>query len=200
MTTQMTDGVTYLNESFQICGVNGTELFDPAAHGLNPQAPSTACYRGWMGEYAVTERLLLRDLFVFHDAGLPAKNKTANGPVINGIHPTKPESWGGFNCLYKDVNIPSSFSGGLLVASGFLREFAVNMGYHAFWTYSRVVELIIQDGQLVSAADKSSVAQEIRDKHLVPGFLNRPSVSDDQAVMKWIEESFSLRYGWMGAS
>lgn len=199
MTTQMTDGITYEGESFQICGCNGPEFFDPKEHGLNPKAPSTACYRGWVGEYIVTDRLLLRDLYVFHDAGLPVKNKTANGPVIGGVAPTKPESWGGFNCFYKDLNFSTSFSGGLLIASGFVRELAVNMGYHPFLKYTRVIELLFEDGKLLEASDKSSVAQEIREKHLVPGFLNRPSLSDDQAVMKWIEDSFSLRYSLVGA-
>jgi len=94
MTTQMTDGISYEDESFQICAWNGAELIEPKDYGLNPQMASTACYRGWSAEFLVTDRLLLKDLSVFHDAGLPVKNQRANGPVIHGVAPITPESWG----------------------------------------------------------------------------------------------------------
>jgi len=93
--------------------------------------------------------------------------------------------------------LATNFTGGLLIANGFVRELATNMGYHPFWKYTRVIELVFQDGILLSATDKSSIGKEIREKHLVPGFLNKPSLSDDEAVKKWIEASFSQCYSFM---
>jgi len=147
-----------------------------------------------MAEYAVSEVLALQDLFVFHDAGSPAKNKRPNGPPINTIEPTDPNSWCGFNCVYKELNIQLPFTGGLLIAEGFIRELAVNMGYHPFWKFQSVLELIFENGKLQRAEDKSSVAKAIREEHLVSGVMGRRQLSDDSAVKTWIEESFSLNY------
>jgi hypothetical protein len=147
-----------------------------------------------MAEYAIDDKLSLADLYVFHDAGLPAKNRRPNGPVINGVLPQEPESPLGFNCLYKSLNLPLSFTGGLLLGKGLIRALLVNMGFHAFWKFEEVHEVIFQSGQLVSAIDKSNIAKTIREEHLVSGFLGRPDVSKEKEVAEWIERSFSLRY------
>jgi hypothetical protein len=193
MTAQASDQVTYANEQFLLCGVNGPELFDPAAFGLKPAMPSTACYRGWMANYEVIDQLLLADLYVYHDAGLPAKNRRPNGPTIAGVQPVDPNSPIGFNCLYRGLHLPIVFTGGLLLGRSLVRGLARNMGFHTFWKYEKVVELIFADGRLEVAADKSKVAAKVRTDHVVQGLLG-PDITDDQAVRSWIEQSFSLKY------
>lgn len=194
MTTQISDGVIYGGRKFVLCGCNGPELFDPAQYDLVPAAPSTACYRGWMADFSVNEILVLKDLFVFHDAGMPVLNRRPNGPLINSIAPIEPNSWCGFNCLYQDVNLSSSFTGGLLIADGFIKQSGVGMGFHKFWKFETVLELIFENGYLRNVADRSQVAQTIRQNHLVTDILGHKNVNDDQAVAKWIEQSFSLNY------
>jgi hypothetical protein len=194
MTTQISDGVIFEGTKYVLCGCNGSELLDPSQYGLVPAAPSTACYRGWMAEFSVAENLLLKDLYVFHDAGLPAKNKRPNGPAINSIFPIEPNSWCGFNCLYADLNLSIPFTGGFLLGDQFIKQSGVNMGYHPFWKYESVIELIFENGRLKSAESKSAVALEIRQKHLVSGILGHKRIVDDAAVTSWIEQSFSLNY------
>lgn len=194
MTTQISDRVDFEGTKFTLCGCNGSELFDPTAYKLTPAAPSTACYRGWTAEFSVQQNLQLKDLHVFHEAGLPAKNKHANGPAINSILPIEPNSWCGFNCLYKDLNLPIQFTGGLLLGDGFIKQSGVNMGYHPFWKYESVFELIFENGNLKCAEDKSTVALAVREKHLVSGILGHKKIVDDAAVARWIEQSFSLNY------
>ena len=194
VTTQISDGVIYEGKKFVLCGCNGPELFDPAIYGLVPAAPSTACYRGWMADFAVNEFLVLKDLFIFHDAGMPALNRRPNGPLVNSIAPIEPNSWCGFNCLYPDVNLTIPFTGGLLIADGFIKQSGVNMGFHRFWKYETVMELIFANGRLQSVDDKSAVAQTVREHHLVTDILGHKAITDDIAVTKWIEHSFSLNY------
>lgn len=194
MTTQISDDVFFEGTKFILCGCNGSELFEPTRYGLLPAAPSTACYRGWMAEFSVAENLQLKDLYVFHDAGLPAKNKRPNGPAINSILPIEPNSWCGFNCLYKDLNLPLEFTGGFLLGKGFVKQSGVNMGHHPFWKYEIVIELIFENGSLKCAEDRSSVARTVREEHLVSGILGHKKIVENAAVTRWIEESFSLNY------
>ncbi len=147
-----------------------------------------------MAEFSVEENLKLKDLYVFHDAGLPVKNKRPNGPTINSILPIEPNSWCGFNCLYKNLNLPLQFTGGFLLGDGLIKQSGVNMGYHPFWNYESVVELIFENGMLKCAEDKSSVALAVREKYLVSGILGHKKIVDDVAVARWIEQSFSLNY------
>jgi hypothetical protein len=149
-----------------------------------------------MGEFVVLDSLVLNNLFVFHDAGLPVKNKRPNGPPINTIEPCKPKSLLGFNCAYTDVAIPVPFTGGLLIAEGYTHKSFFNMGYPQFWQFEFVLELMFEKGMLQSAEDQSEVAKIIRERHLVPRLLGREMLSDDASVKKWIEDSFSLNYSF----
>ncbi|WP_426341355.1 hypothetical protein ACN9MZ_06220 [Pseudoduganella sp. S-14] len=194
MTTQVADGVIYDGRKFVLCGRNGPELFDPTIYGLVPAAPSTACYRGWMADFAVNDFLMLKDLFIFHDAGLPVLNRSPNGPLVNSIAPVDPNSWCGFNCLYQDVNLTTPFTGGLLIADGFIKQGGVNMGFHRFWEYEIVLELIFESGHLQSVEDKSAVARTVRQNHLGTDILGHKNITDDTATKDWIEHSFSLNY------
>lgn len=197
MTAQAADSALFKNESFLVCGANGPELVVPSQFGLKPEMPSTACYRGWMANYLIADHIELADLYVFHDAGLPAKNRKPNGPIINGVSPQEPDSPGsalGFNCLYRGLNFPLLFTGGLLLGRGIVRGLLVNMGFHPFWKFEEVHELIFEQGALLVATDKSEVARTIREKHLVKGILGRPDLSRESEVTEWIEQSFSLRY------
>jgi hypothetical protein len=195
VTTQVTDSALFQGDRFLVCGANGTELVEPSQFGLKPAMPSTACYRGWMAEYLlIGQQLQLADLYVFHDAGLPINNRKPNGPVINGVSPQDPKTPLGFNCLYKGLDLPLLFTGGLLLGKDLIRDLLGNTGFHAFWKFEEVHELIFQQGQLTKAVDKSDIARTVRAQHLVKGFLGRPDLSREKEVAEWIEGSFSLRY------
>lgn len=194
MTAQAADSALFKGRQFLVCGANGPALLEPERFGLKPEMPSTACYRGWMAEFSIEHQILLADLYVFHDAGLPAKNKRPNGPIINGVSPEDPKSPLGFNCVYRGLNLPLPFTGGLLLGTGLVRGLLVNMGFHAFWKFEEVHELVFRQGQLVSAADKSELARTVRERNLVEGFLGRPDLDRSKEVADWIESSFSLRY------
>jgi hypothetical protein len=193
MTAQLADEVRFRDHKFIICGINGSELFVPGDYGLNPTMASTACYRGWMSEYAVSEQLILKNLFVLHDAGLPVKNRKPNGPTIRGVEPIAPKSSLGFNCLYKGLDMPLSFTGGILLGRGGHQNLMRNMGFSQFWKFEQVYELIFQEGTLLNSTNKSELASAIREKHIVQGIIG-PTLSDEASVTAWVEASFSRHY------
>jgi hypothetical protein len=149
-----------------------------------------------MANYSVSDQLVLADLHVFHDAGHPSKNRRPNGPVIAGVAPETSESWVGFNCFYRNLNIQLPFTGGLVLGRSLVRDLIVNMGYHPFWKFEEVYELTFQDGELLAAANRSDVGATIRERHLVEGVMKRPDLTDDAAVRDWIARAFSLSYSF----
>ena len=56
MTGQRHDEVQFEGAWFDITAVDGTGLFDPAAHGIEPRWLSTGCWRGHVCRYTVVER------------------------------------------------------------------------------------------------------------------------------------------------
>lgn len=119
---------------------------------------STACYRGYIVQFAVSSsQLFLARLCVQlvkkHEDGY----EDEKGPPINGVSPTF-NSEGLFNNQYDEVNLPLSYTGGLLLVKDPLNEF----GFQRVWEYSTVLELIFEAGELKEEFDRSDSVERIR--------------------------------------
>lgn len=78
MTAQIPDTYTYDGKEYNIVAMSSHIGFNPKDYGLEPQASSTACWRGYWCEYAIKNgRLVLERLFLF--------NADDNYPDFNGI-------------------------------------------------------------------------------------------------------------------
>ncbi len=82
------------------------------------------------------------------------------------------------------MRYPIDFTGGLLVCDGFLREHYVHMGFHPAWKFTRVEELIFENGALTSREDVSQKMAAIREK----------LAGTDEALKAFIENAFKLDY------
>jgi hypothetical protein len=201
MTAQIADTFRYQGKELTLAGISGAGLFDPADHGLNPKSWSTACWRGYRAHYMVmNEKLTLTTLEVslthprgFHD-GTPVR---ATAPTINGITPPiLPESeLTRFEYKYKGLDLLIPYSGGLLLASDFIDELYVHMGFHPAWKYRHVHELIFESGVLEEERDVSEKMSAIRRK-----MLAMPPEGDGSSPppgsMAWIEKCFSQDYNF----
>jgi hypothetical protein len=193
MTAQISDIVRYLDRNFSLSGVKGTGLFDPRQHGLEPQMLSTACYRGFICTYRVVdEGLYLEELRV----GLSHEQKQAinagKGPLLFGQKPhTGPDHHS--RIMYSGLHSPVAFSGGLLLADGFMRELYVHMGFHPAWKFREVHELLFEEGMLVEAVDCSAAMARVRERMkqqpLKPG-----AKASEKDVEAWVERCFRLDY------
>ncbi|MBL8509450.1 hypothetical protein [Chitinimonas sp. JJ19] len=169
MTTQASDAIAYLGETFQIAEAAGTGLFDPSTHGLRPVMSSTACYRGFVCRYAVeASRLTLDGLLANHSSdGPPVASRYASGPAINGIasKQTDPRSWERlFNSCYEGLALPLQFTGAMLVGKDYSPSVPVRMGYTPAWKYLQVYELAFVSGTLTAVRDISEIMASVRDK------------------------------------
>lgn len=195
MTAQIHDEFMLKGKDYSIVGVNGRALFEPQQYGLEPVSLCSACWRGFYCKYTlVNERLLLDTLYISTSDKVTSDLKTRLGPELFGIKPSKPEerfSW--FEYCYSGLNLPVNFTGGLLIANGFINEFYVHMGFHPAWKFKKVYEMLFQDGVNIELLDISQKIEVIRAK-----MREQPLEPGDDAKLrdleKWISSCFSLDY------
>lgn len=146
VTAQVSDSVCYQGEWYALAGVRPRRgaLFDPSQYDLRVRPITTACWRGYVCTYEVDDdRLEL----VSVDLGVSdPPTELFGAPVSQG-------SFG--SARYEPIRVPQPFDGGLLIASEFLPDLYVHMGFHQAWKYRHVLELIFADGHLTEAHDRS---------------------------------------------
>jgi len=188
MTAQISDSVLYLGEEYSLTGVKGEGLFDPKQFGLELVRMHTACYRGFIAAYTVTDgRLQMERLHIN-----PAAEEVdiAALPTIYGGRPAGGEC--GF--FYHDAPDAVPFTGGMLIGRDFLAELYVHMGYHPAWKFREVHELVFTEGRLTEQRDVSAAMEKYRQERetteLKPNVLQtHPDIYKD-----WIRSTFSLDY------
>jgi len=86
MTAQASDVVFHRGQDHSLVAFSDGELFVPTEHGFRPAMSSTACYRGYLCEYAVQEdRLWLSKFHVNHREGLGRASTSKRPRALNGI-------------------------------------------------------------------------------------------------------------------
>ena len=116
-------------------------------------------------------------------------------PPVNGVAATlfPEEGMFHFEYQYENLDMTVPFTGGLLLAKGFIRELYVHMGFHPAWKYETVHELVFESGKLVEERDVSARLAEVRKR-----MRDMPPEGDadhpPRGTMAWIEECFSLDY------
>lgn len=184
MTSQMADQVFFEGEQYVVTAVDGTGLFDPREHGLEPRTLHTACYRGSVCHYAVVDRrLVLRELEL---------GSAEEPPQIDGVQAKRDDEFGSWR--YQGLAAPVAFTGRVLIGSGDLDDRPyLNMGFWPAWMFAEVRELAFRAGELVTADDCSAAIAAIR-----PDMIGRPA--EGESTEDWIHRTFSLTYdySWPG--
>ena len=197
MTAQIHDIFRIRDTEYSLAGISEGKLFDPADLELNPVMTVTACWRGYQAVFAVSDsRLVLDTLHVnLFEEGERCERKA--GHAINGIKPTAPEGeYDFFNNHYEGLNYPLEYTGGLLLADGFIHDLYVHMGFHPAWKYEHVIELVFEKGVLTDEFDRSERMAELRRmiaESRVDRVQNRKPT--DEEIRKFIEGAFDRTYG-----
>lgn len=171
-----------------ITAVDGTGLFDAAAHGFPPTAISTACYRGALYQYRVDgQRLLL------HAAEIGAPPGTPPVPLL-GVEPGRsayPAAFRG-RLSYVDLAAPVAFTGRMLIGAEVVHVGRLHMGFRPAYGFARVWELSFDGGRLNTATDRSSELAEVRRR--LAGTPPGPAPGEPSA--DWIDRAFSLSFAY----
>ena len=216
MTAQINDTFFYQDESYAVAGISEGALFDPAAFGMEPTGTSSRCWRGWQAQYGLAGRQLVVEVL---DVNLIDRDKRPDsfervpGPPIGGVLPVtddQDESEGEgdearllramrhsrrFNNRYENLGYPLTYTGGLLLAMGFIKDLYVNMGFHPAWKYEKVIELVFAGGVLQKACDRSAEMAELRDLVLAQAEQGDARARrSDTSIREYIERAFDRRY------
>lgn len=182
--------------NFSIAGISGSGLFDPAALGIEPQATCTACWRGYVAHYSILNGgLFLTSL----DIGLPQDQailaRTGSGPKLFEVLPSLREDQL-LGTHYEGFQQPIPFTGGLLLADGFIRDLYVHMGFHPAWKYTNVRELLFEEGRVTRDDDRSEEIAAQRDKFLAEqkNLGRGPAGRQGGNLHAWIAKCFSRDY------
>ena len=160
MTAQIDDLFQYRGQIYQLSGISEGELFDISVLDLTPVASCTACWRGYQAIFSVADSHLILDALSVSLFQPPKGNERfvrEEGPIINGIAPSRPESDSFFNNEYQGLNHHLEYSGGVLITDGFIRDLYVHMGFHPAWKYETVSELVFERGILVHEIGRAHV-------------------------------------------
>ncbi|MGQ0826324.1 MAG: hypothetical protein ACT4OX_15050 [Actinomycetota bacterium] len=192
MTAQIHDLVGYGDEMYQLVGVNGTGLFEPGDHGLEPVALHTACWRGFICTYVIADQQLL-----LHGLRIGFKQQSSGGLVDNA--PTLFDVRPAFDqhehiARYEGLDAPVAFTGSLLLACEFLRDLYVHMGFHPAWKYERTLEVIFDSGAAQAVHDRSAQMARVR-AEVLSGARPSPDGSWEHDGADWISRTFQLDYG-----
>jgi hypothetical protein len=197
MTAQFDDAFRYRKRQYAVAGISEGELFDPSLLDLKPAGTCTACWRGYIAVFALSgSRLVLDALHVnlLKPAGKGYERE--EGPIINGVKPGEPRSgYDLFNNHYEGLEYHLEYTGGLLLADGFIKELYVHMGFHPAWKYERVVELIFDAGVVKQEFDRSERMAEIRQRFAelrAENDSDRMPTKDE--IARFVERAFDRSY------
>ena len=182
MTAKTSERVRLEDQEFALAGVDGRGLFDPRDHGIVTHSITSACGRGFVSTYEVSEdRLWLIHLRIgFHGR---------EAPVVFGVKPEREE--GELSYYGYGLKRPVDFTGGFLLGRDFVREMYVHMGFHRAYTYRIVKEILFEEGRVLERIDRSDEMAETR-KALLPKM--GPLAWAMGPVAASVEQRFSLRY------
>jgi len=192
VTAQINDKVFHRKVAYSIAGISGSGLFEPQAHGIEPVSMSSACWRGYYVEYAIEDsQLILTQVTLGLSKGDELRAKAGYGPPLFDILPRQESqrcAW-----VYGPLHVPMSFTGGLLLADGFIRELYVHMGFHPAWKYRQVREVLLEGGQLTDDFDRSAQMEDARTRFSAQPL--KPDLAEGrQRMTEWIEQCFSRDY------
>lgn len=196
MTAQINDTFRYHCNQYAVAGISEGELFRPDSLDLAPAPATTACWRGYQARFAISGSHLVLDALHVNLVEDFKSGRRKEGPVINGVEPTAShERYGFLNNHYLGLDLRLKYSGGLLLADGFIRELYVHMGFHPAWKYETVIELVFEDGILRSEADRSESAAGLRQRILESrGDEEAGRMPDRDEIREFVKLAFDRTY------
>jgi hypothetical protein len=207
MTVQQADTAIYNGKLFTLAGFSGSGLFSPAKLGIALKALASNCGRGFVCEYLIeNSQLLLSSVNLWLD-----KEDVSSGAVRlfgripqryeehgftfdrGGLDPMKlvPIIRASSDFLVDGLREPVRFSGGLLLADALIYEMDVCRGFRPASAFREVHELIVENGTVVGAFDRSVEIERIRDRRRTGA---EALASQAGEPPEWTDSTFGLPY------
>lgn len=145
MSQQVIDPFIWEGDEWTFLGADNVyDLFNPEEFGLKPEAPHTACWKGFVVTFETeSSELYLKELLVNTEDDVY--------PDINGIKAIYDKM--SFHA-YKDLDIKLNYSGTIIVGREFKEEF-IGRAFAGPHSYAKTYELVFEEGILLDSKDTS---------------------------------------------
>jgi hypothetical protein len=164
MTAQVPDTVTWQGRSYDLVGIDGGPLFEPAEHGIEPQMASTACYRGFVCGYGLRANGLFLNRL---DVCVPNPP-----PPLRGATPRPPVApWRMWE--YVGIGLRLPFAGRLLLGRDFDDAQYRHMGFQDWQAYGEVQEAVLRGRSVVVTEQATDVVPPPREMGDVVDWMDR---------------------------
>jgi len=168
MTTQIRDSIRYQGRFFCIEEATGVGMFTPASHGLKPVPLATACHRGFVCSFSLTDGTLrLEALLLGIDPLSRLRIKYGKATPLLGRPPQLDERFGNA-AVYPSLDWPVPLTGGLRLGAGFIHRSLLAPDFDPLWPYEEAHELCFEDGALIEAHDRTEALARLRQAHPLP--------------------------------
>jgi hypothetical protein len=211
MTEQIRDSVRFRSAGYSMIWARGSGLFHPAQVDITPVEMSTACYRGFICHYEISDDTLLL-------TGLVVLGTCASYPSIGGVVPRIERGFGtlvsaaieadipGFTfraadssfgpAIYREMRLPVPFDGGIILGRENL--FPHLRGCNPY-NWQEIFECLFTGGRLDRAVDcsglfgrmREAVRQQVAEAYKIPskelilrfGYGSRSQEIASQAIL-----------------
>ena len=169
MTAQMNDKFIFSNVEYGISSIEyPKKYFNINSLGLKPIEFHTACWRGYIATYALSNgNLVLNKLYTNN-----GNNKYYDAPLINNKSPKieipedlcdeYKDSWKEY--IYEDIGLKLNYTGSVLITKDFVSKRYVHMGFQSPFNYNTVIQIMFNNGKLVFSEDLSKIAASLREE------------------------------------
>jgi hypothetical protein len=188
MTAQVNDSFVFDNISYSVSAVESPKtFFNILSLGIKPVGPDTSCKRGYVAIFSINnEKLVLNSLFT--NNGFQIENEA---PLINGKLPKisipkdyNDTTWWEFT--YEDINLIMNYTGSILITKDFIDDMYVHLGFQSPISYNIVIQLIFNDGNLISSKDLSDIAALMRKGKT----KTAKKKMKEKNIVQWIDDCF----------
>ena len=179
-----TDTFLYKDESYDLLLKEGTQIFRPQAYGV---APAGSQRKGWdyHGEYGLDGYQLLVNRLWIHSEGNYPPIKEAEPAMISSLETVE-------YAEYNDLAEPVAYTGGIVIARDFVYGFGFTGDYPCF-CYKNVLELIFENGRLVTTIDHKKAMVRIR-KNLKLGLRDLKKGKDARCIRGFLRTALVGHY------
>jgi hypothetical protein len=166
MTAQILDSIEIAEQTYIIDRQsNRVGLFDPREEGisLNESRFSSACWRGFYCEYAVSDdRLFMMKLNLYPSYADELRFKYGKSTSL--FYGRSPEANHRSMWQYRDLFYPIDYTGGLVIYNDYLRSgLIISNANPPLFLFKSVREIMLDRGSIVEIVDRSTEVEQVRD-------------------------------------
>lgn len=178
--------VLYKGENYHLYLAEKEYIYNPMDSFVHMVWPSTDSIE-YENAYRIDERNI-----ILESALIRTNTSNISFTEINSISPKVIEDGNIRTVRYDNINLPLNYTGALIILKDFIDKYGFEIDYPCY-CYRNVIELIFNDGCLITTIDHSRAMLKIR-KNIDAGLRNPKVKKDIKCINRFIKSSFIGEY------